>query len=124
MIKSELYFSKKDVYSVFEEIFESDETGISEYMTNRTFSPEENYFYAKSKIGKGLFLDNYDWKIIDGFFCSLGKSDFENQKESMEKSSELLEKIMISAEEEKRKYSKLYASCGVLTGLFLVIILL
>ena len=46
------------------------------------------------------------------------------QTESLKKTLSETEKRLSEAEENSKKYSKLYASAGFLVGLFLVIILL
>lgn len=123
-IENEIEFSGRDIYSVAKKIAGSDELGIMQYLSNRSFSPAENYEYAKNRIGRGLFLEKDDWKIIDDFFDGLGSSSRENQKLLCEKTVELLEKQSSAAEENYLKYSKLYTSSGILIGLFLVIILI
>ena len=123
-IENEIEFSCRDIYSVAKKIEACDRLGIMQYLSNRSFSPAENYEYAKTRIAKGLFLEKDDWKIIDDFFGELGSSSRENQKILCEKTVELLEKQSAAAEEKYRRYSKLYTSSGILAGLFLVIILI
>lgn len=122
-VRNEIDFSGKDIYDIAEKLSVSDNLGFMQYMSNRCFSPSENYDYAKSCIGKGLFFEKSDWVILDDFFSSLGLTSFENQLLLCDKNIKLLEKQSNEAEENYKKYSKLYTSSGILVGLFLVIIL-
>ena len=65
-----------------------------------------------------------DWEILDSFFEIFGVLPKEMQTESLKKTLSETEKRLSEAEENSKKYSKLYASAGFLVGLFLVIILL
>ena len=124
MMRNEINFSGRDLYSVSERLSDLDDLGILRYLSNKSFSPSENYEYAKEKIGKGMFLIKSDWKILDKFFYSLGSTSREGQISLCDKSLDLIEKQEEEAENTYLKYSKLYTSSGILIGLFLVIILI
>ena len=94
------------------------------YMSNKSFSPSENYGFAKEKLEKSLFFEKSDWQLLDSFFLSFGKTSSENQIILCKKNTELLEKKEKEAEDNYGKYSRLYSTSGVLVGLFLVIVLL
>lgn len=124
MMRNEINFSGRDLYSVSERLSDLDDLGILRYLSNKSFSPSENYEYAKERIGKGMFLIKSDWKILDEFFYSLGSTSREGQISLCDKSLDLIEKQEEEAENTYLKYSKLYTSSGILVGLFLVIILI
>lgn len=123
-IRNEIEFSEKDIYELSKDIEDTDGLGIMSYMSNKSFSPSENYGFAKEKLEKSLFFEKSDWQLLDSFFLSFGKTSSENQIILCKKNTELLEKKEKEAEDNYGKYSRLYSTSGVLVGLFLVIVLL
>ena len=123
-LKNEIEFSNSDIFEAAKKTASRDRLGMFVYLQNRAFSPEENYRYAKEKSKKRLCLNLGDWEILDSFFETFGVLPKEMQTESLKKTLSETEKRLSEAEENSKKYSKLYASAGFLVGLFLVIILL
>lgn len=68
------------------------------------------------------FLDAEEMEFIKDIGRKLGKSDISGQLNSIRYEKIELEKMIRSAEEDKRRKSKLYRSLGVLCGAFIVIL--
>lgn len=71
-----------------------------------------------------LDLNKKDIEIIKGLGLSLGQTDLENQIKNIKLITELLNRELKEAYEEKGKNFKMYRNMGVLTGLILIILLI
>ncbi len=76
------------------------------------------------ELSKGYKLKQSDVDILKTFSAELGKSDKEQQIKNIHRITELLKVSVADAREEYKTMAKLYRSTGILTGLFIVIILL
>lgn len=64
-----------------------------------------------------------DYEVINRFGCQLGTADKMSQKQLFELTQMQLHKQQEEAEEDRKRYEKMYRSLGFLSGLTIVIIL-
>ncbi len=70
------------------------------------------------------FLKEDDKNVILGLGNSLGMSDIEGQRNNINMVVTELEKSILMAEDENVRLGKVYRGCGVLLGVFIMIILI
>ncbi len=70
------------------------------------------------------FLKKDDKNVVLQLGNSLGMSDVEGQKNNIDMVVAELEKSILTAEDENMRLGKVYRGCGVLLGVFIMIILI
>ena len=65
-----------------------------------------------------------DIQVINEFSYMLGKSDIEGQLRNIDMTISRLKSQLIRAENEEKKYSKMYRNVGILGGMGLAVILI
>ena len=113
-ILREIKFSKKNILEILKQ---------TENDFCFTFDKADIFSsYLQVKEEKKNQLTKEDWNVLDAFFLQLGKSDTEGQISLCSSTIEHLKKMESEAEIEVNKYSKMYTSLGILTGLFFIVI--
>lgn len=92
------------------------------FKTTRDFSKAWSDALEKSK--PKLSLDDGDYEALTFFGSILGTTDAEGQMANCERYKNLLEQRLNCAREDKSKRGRMYASFGVLAGVFFAVIFL
>ncbi|MRG86557.1 stage III sporulation protein SpoIIIAB [Salinibacillus xinjiangensis] len=82
------------------------------------WNPALDHFWKKSAMKKT------EKEIMDQFGKTLGQHDFHQQQKHIQLALSHLDRVLEQAEEEKYKYGRMAKSLGVLTGLFLILLLI
>lgn len=124
-VKTEMEFGRYELGYIFRKLnmkndrdfFKNCQKGIEEKGIKTA------WFNAVAEIKDQGFLKDNDSDIILQLGNRLGMSDIEGQKNSIDMTVSELKKNITVAEEEYIRLSKVYRGCGVLLGIFIMIIL-
>jgi len=112
-LKNEISFSLKPLNII-----------IEEFDNGKLFFKclENNYKYGE--IPNSLNLDTYEIEFLSNYLNVIGKSDRESQINFIDGTMDLINEKLKSAEDDEKKYKKLYVKLGFLFGLLIFIVLL
>ncbi|MGM9936954.1 MAG: hypothetical protein ACI38A_06385 [Candidatus Ornithomonoglobus sp.] len=75
---------------------------------------------AKEAAGQGC-LKKEDISVISSLGSELGMSDVDGQKKALKRVSELIRPLAENAGDEYTRLARVYRSCGVLAGIFIIL---
>lgn len=105
---------------------------IGEIFNEMGIAFEGNLLYTADELWIKVIEENIskcdfsfdDIQVINEFSYMLGKSDIEGQLRNINMTLSRLKSQLIRAENEERKYSKMYKNVGILGGMGLAVILI
>lgn len=90
---------------------------------NPFFTPKQAWDTAYKETKQGLYLRTQDESILNAFLTGLGQSHREEQLKQLQLVKELLRSELEKAQEESKKFVRMYNALGVSIGLTIVILL-
>ena len=112
----------KKLISDYDEKTKKNLLGIDEEFLKYLDNPKE---LKKEELFKNAsILKKEEQDLIFLFFKNLGRSDVENQTNELKNFIAKFEEIKIKAENENKKYGSLSLKLGLITGLFILVILI
>lgn len=124
-LKTEMEFGKYELGYIFKKLKLKNDRNFFEicHSEMENLGIKNAWAKAVSEITEHGFLKDNDADIILQLGNSLGMSDIEGQKNNIDMTLSELRKNITVAEEEYVRLSKVYRGCGVLLGIFIMIIL-
>lgn len=105
---------------------------VGEIFNEMGIAFEGNMLYTADELWVKVIEDNIkkcdfsfdDIQVINEFSYMLGKSDIEGQLRNIDMTLSRLKSQLVRAENEEKKYSKMYRNVGILGGMGLAVILI
>lgn len=126
-IKTEIEFGRYDLKHIFLKIDNSPQLcGFFGICTDRIeeLGIKKAWSEAADKTGDVANLKVEDKNVLRELSRELGMSDVEGQKKAINRTADHIKECRKNAEEEYARLSKTYKGCGVLLGVFFLIILI
>lgn len=130
-LKTKIEFTYEPLNEIFKEIsnlvYEDKDNIYKELVNDNTTNNYNKDFFLSWQNASDIILNKIkqeDLVIIKNFGKLLGKTDKLGQISEIEVTSNLIDKQIKKAEEEKNKNEKLYKSMGIVSGLGICIILI
>lgn len=125
-LETEITFGKYKLHTIFKSIDSEKLFGFygvcNKYIREKGI--REAWEKAAEETAKEAYLNENDINAVSVLGAELGKTDVGGQKKNIERARELLEVCAANAREEYGRLSKVYKGCGVLAGIFVVIVLI
>ncbi len=125
-LETEICFGNYDLKSVFKRLDDKKLCGIYADCAERITDLGIRRAWKESvgKTSGAVYLKTGDADALLSLTAELGMSDAEGQKKMIARTSQLISQCSDDAYEEYARLGRVYRSCGVLTGVFVVIMFL
>lgn len=121
-LETEICFGRYDLKSIFKRIDDKKLFGLytdcAEYISKLGIKKA----WKNSVNSVSGYLKPSDADAVLSLAAELGMSDVEGQKNAIKRTSQLITQCADNAEEEYARLGRVYRSCGVLAGIFVMII--
>ena len=127
LLKVEISFLKDDLLKIIKEKTTQFSPSFKAVLKGYIKTIEENEMVTMETLKKNIstsYLENAEYHTLLQFFNGLGKTDAISQVEALDKFLLFFYTYLKNASKERQKYAGMFQKLGVLTGIFLVIVLL
>ena len=122
LVKTEISYTYNILPNVFEISRNKLNTGLKEVIGSIAVDMLKGKENIKENINNLNDINRYEKDVFETALLSLGKSDVDSQVAIINKTTEILESLVVDAKDVKDKNSKMYKTLGMVTGLIFVII--
>lgn len=125
-LETEISFGKYELRTIFKKLDNERLFGFYKRCAEhiRETGIHDAWERAAADTAGAAYLRENDINAISVLGSELGKTDIEGQRKNISRVRELLNICAENAREEYGRLSKVYRSCGVLAGVFVVIVLI
>lgn len=121
----EINYSRERLKNIFLSLDEKNKKNLFGIDKNFISYLDKEVELEKTELFKNInFLKDNEKDVIFPFFKSLGRSDVDSQSKEIKNFLTRFENLSSSAELDNKKYGSLSIKLGIISGLFLVVILL
>ena len=132
ILYTKISYNQSTLDEIFMDIGTQIGGGVGEIFSEMGIAFEGNMLYTADELWVRVIEENIkkcdfsfdDIQVINEFSYMLGKSDIEGQLRNIDMTISRLKSQLIRAENEEKKYSKMYRNVGILGGMGLAVILI
>ncbi|QHS22727.1 stage III sporulation protein SpoAB [Virgibacillus sp. MSP4-1] len=131
ILEAEIVYGQTPIHEVFYQLSKQIPEPLSDFFSelHNRLSVSQTTLYdiwnpTLKEIWKQSAMKKAEREIMDQFGKTLGQHDFTQQQKHIQLALTHLERELANAEEEKYRYGRMAKSLGVLTGLFVILLLI
>ncbi len=124
VLETEIEFGRRALEKAFAELDKEELFGFYRLCRDemREIGIKKAWERAAEKTAEKAYLNQGDIRAISSLGAELGMTDVGGQKKNIARAREILAGCFDEAESDHKRLAKVYKSCGVLAGIFIVIV--